>query len=486
VEPTRALRVTAIAVCAIWVPVLVLWGPAPFTLTFDDAFYYFQIGRELALGHGSTFNGLDHTNGYHPLWQGICALAFVVGLSGMAAVRALLVVQLVLYGATLWLVAGLVGRRISSRAAATVAVLLAVIAGSPAVLKVFVNGLESGAVSVAYAALLVAVVDRRDRWVAPLLVVAFLSRTDAVFVIGCYVIWSRAWRRAVPVAVVAAAYLAANWAVFGEPLQVSGVVKRQPLTVGRAAAMAVVALVALAVGFGARRLRSRRFAGTAAFVASTGWFAVACVLLAGYYRVLSAEVYLWYYAPVALYLVVVVLQLAGDFVDAVIAEGQSLRAVQAILALPFVLAVVLGLRQLLDPHLRSLQQGDRTAATWVRDNTEPGTVVASWDAGIVGYFSHRPVVNLDGVVNSFEWKDALDRAPGATRAFLDARNVELIVNHGELEAGEDPDIGRSVEALWGPGVPLHQVHRVEYVYAGTAGGRSGARRMATFVYSVGE
>ena len=31
------------------------------------------------------------------------------------------------------------------------------------------------------------------------------------------------------------------------------------------------------------------------------------------------------------------------------------------------------------------------------------SVVGSWDAGVVGYFSHFPVVNLDGVVNSYEY-----------------------------------------------------------------------------------
>ena len=30
-----------------------IWGPAPFALTFDDAYYYFQIGRHLADGNGS-------------------------------------------------------------------------------------------------------------------------------------------------------------------------------------------------------------------------------------------------------------------------------------------------------------------------------------------------------------------------------------------------------------------------------------------------
>jgi hypothetical protein len=34
----------------------------------DDFYYYLQIAQNLAAGHGSTFNGLVATNGYHPLW----------------------------------------------------------------------------------------------------------------------------------------------------------------------------------------------------------------------------------------------------------------------------------------------------------------------------------------------------------------------------------------------------------------------------------
>ena len=34
----------------------------------DDAFYYLTIARHMALGDGSTFDGIHRTNGYHPLW----------------------------------------------------------------------------------------------------------------------------------------------------------------------------------------------------------------------------------------------------------------------------------------------------------------------------------------------------------------------------------------------------------------------------------
>ncbi len=35
----------------------------------DDAFYYLQIARHLATGQGTTFDGLNPTNGYHPGWM---------------------------------------------------------------------------------------------------------------------------------------------------------------------------------------------------------------------------------------------------------------------------------------------------------------------------------------------------------------------------------------------------------------------------------
>ena len=34
----------------------------------DDFFYYLKIAINFAAGHGSTFNGIVPTNGYHPLW----------------------------------------------------------------------------------------------------------------------------------------------------------------------------------------------------------------------------------------------------------------------------------------------------------------------------------------------------------------------------------------------------------------------------------
>ncbi len=50
-------------------------GAAAFTMVQDDAFYYIKIAQFLASGHGSTFNGLVFTNGYHPLWMACLVIA---------------------------------------------------------------------------------------------------------------------------------------------------------------------------------------------------------------------------------------------------------------------------------------------------------------------------------------------------------------------------------------------------------------------------
>jgi hypothetical protein len=57
-----------------------LFGKSPWmTYEEDDFFYYLKIADNLAHGFGSTFNGIVHTNGYHPLW--LALLTLVVRIS---------------------------------------------------------------------------------------------------------------------------------------------------------------------------------------------------------------------------------------------------------------------------------------------------------------------------------------------------------------------------------------------------------------------
>lgn len=42
----------------------------------DDAYYYFKVAQNITEGLGSTFDGINMTNGYHPLWMLVCIPIF--------------------------------------------------------------------------------------------------------------------------------------------------------------------------------------------------------------------------------------------------------------------------------------------------------------------------------------------------------------------------------------------------------------------------
>ena len=57
---------------------LILLGFADGELVCDDAYYYYEIARNAALGQGFTFDSLHPTNGFHPLWAWILVPVFYV------------------------------------------------------------------------------------------------------------------------------------------------------------------------------------------------------------------------------------------------------------------------------------------------------------------------------------------------------------------------------------------------------------------------
>lgn len=45
----------------------------------DDAFYYYKVAMNITSGRGVTFDGINPTNGFHPLWMLVCIPVFLLG-----------------------------------------------------------------------------------------------------------------------------------------------------------------------------------------------------------------------------------------------------------------------------------------------------------------------------------------------------------------------------------------------------------------------
>lgn len=79
--------------------------------TRDDAYYYFKVAQNISEGNGSTFDGVNPTNGYHPLWMVICIPIFSLARFDLILpLRVLLLVMSGLSAATAILLYRLIGR----------------------------------------------------------------------------------------------------------------------------------------------------------------------------------------------------------------------------------------------------------------------------------------------------------------------------------------------------------------------------------------
>src|SRR3970040_241629 len=79
--------------------------------TRDDAYYYFKVAQNISEGHGSTFDGINPTNGYHPLWMLVCVPIFALARFDLILpLRLLVLVSGAISAATGVLLFRLVGR----------------------------------------------------------------------------------------------------------------------------------------------------------------------------------------------------------------------------------------------------------------------------------------------------------------------------------------------------------------------------------------
>ena len=76
-----------------------------------------------------------------------------------------------------------------------------------------------------------------------------------------------------------------------------------------------------------------------------------------------------------------------------------------------------------------------SASQWINENVEEDAVIGVWNAGIIGYFSERRVVNLDGFVNSVEFLRSIKNAEPLSD-ILERLSIDYLADRREY--GRDP------------------------------------------------
>ena len=454
-------------------------------VSYDDAFYYYQIAYHMAEGRFSTFDGgLTRTNGYHPLWLFLLT-PFYWLFDKTEALFVFKAIEIVLLAAGVALVA------VAARVARLPWFLLFAVLPALYAQIGMLFGLEAALVLFMLGLLLLAMcLFARDpvRWRWPLAAVAFAlpwARLECAAVavaataaLGCLE-WSGrlspcSRRRfasatgrvscgaslrllrlhaAVPLAGAMAGvlvYFAYNGIVFGGIVPVSGAVKAllsqrewereggyglaesfaafarlEPFD-GELLTALEVCVYALLVWWLARDSRSREDALLLAFVA--GVFGLAAGHLAKFAQSVllmhpGTVVLWWYFVPAYLMEALVVplrccigIYLVRRFVAPRLPRTADVLRLAAIVAAAAVLVAKVDFAapfRFVNAARDELKAKDWNVRAYmgvaVMDRLLPeGTPVGSWDGGAIGYFSRLPVMNLDGLANSYGYKEAME------------------------------------------------------------------------------
>ncbi|MFC5061523.1 hypothetical protein [Actinomycetospora atypica] len=459
-----------------------VWRPLAFSS--DDLHYYVLPALNLAQGAGSTFDGLQPTNGYQPLWFLLLAAAFrVVGVDRAGAFVVVMALLALLWGLAVWLLWRLRAFLTTTGAAAGLAVLL--LHGR------WWSGCENALVGVLLLVLVDQVLRRgvlarvptvRDAGlVGALLALLVLGRLDTAVLVGLLGAWGL-WRwRSVPLvaAVVGPAvatlgvYAAVNQLLFGTALPVSGLAKQlgpfgdnlpalgQFLLYGTLGPLPLFfGATVLVVGAWALVLLDRSplrlvIAGLlVAQVVQVSWYAVTT---SGW------ELQSWYFSCGVMALVLSVGVVVARWSAAWVAPAVGVVVVGLLLVSG---AHAVGDVLVRDPSASPVTR-DIDAGLWADRTLPPGSVLAMGDwAGTLGVTSRVPVVQLEGLMGSPAYLAAL--RDGTVPAYLSGLGV---THYARLFHPGEPFSCRVSEPWFGvsPKVPLDLCGR-PVVYRGDVQG----------------
>lgn len=424
-------------------------------LSYDDASYYLVLAAHVARGEGATFDGRHATSGYHPLWLLLLTPVALLAPTPQGLLLGSLLLQALLFAAGVALAWRTLRARVSLPAAALGTLLWAQFA---CVHRAALSGLEWGL----HALLLLgaAALWQRDFGDAPpararpyvvlgaITALLFLARVDTLPLAGLLAL-ALAARRVparrllallLPLALAVAAWAAFNRATTGRVTPISAAVKaewsralleRDPTFVERGLVAAKLRQLAWPVGRERRAFWLPLAAGTLgvalAFLAPPlraslvpwlpfvafawlQWLALAWRHHDGY------GFAPWYFSVQPWLGALLVAGLAERF-----RGRRSLLVTLAAAALLAFIAVEAA-------AWRARATGEDalvTTARAVRAVVPPGDRVGAWNAGHIGLLSGRPVTNLDGLVNSWDFFERGRRDPCA---YLRAEGIAFLAD----------------------------------------------------------
>ena len=447
----------------------------------DDAYYYFVLARNTTQLGMISFDGINPTNGFHPLWW--IMLLPIFGLPGSVEdlhVHMALILASVLDIIALWAITQVAAKLTKHVALGLVAGLIYAL--NPMVIFQTANGLETSlgmaTLSLFWLIYLQWLISPKSKKLSGLvgMLAGFmiLARTDNIFFFGLSLLcglwyWRdhRAWRNVAKASVIALAIIL-PWLLWsriavGSWLQESGIAVPMAIRVrftlkhgdklittliesvrqlaspnlwlrgdptGLPFIIGVILWVALLIGLVSRWKRSMKDLEVAALAPLIGAGVALLVFHAGirwYPRP-------WYFVPTAA---------AFSVGVAIVVKPLLIRRRLLLPAFGLLLYYAIAAAAFWQVGFYPWQQEMRQAASWIKHNLPSASTVGSFNAGIYAFYSERRIVGLDGVVNHTAFEAVKNRN---ILHYLQASDIDFLVDY-------DSAVRREYAPFMGDGYP---------------------------------
>ena len=429
----------------------------------DDTGYFYKIALNVALGKGLTFDGINQTNGFQPLWlYMLLPLAWAMREAPVDLyLRAALIYQLSLVaiaGVVFFFAMLLYSRRSVALTATTLFYIFGI--GN------FANGMETGILVLCLSALLYFSLKYRPfsdsstskhAFVFGLLLgLTVLARLDMVFllaVIYTFILWQafakteRAGRArlgkqlllsVIAFTLVTAPYFVYNKIHFGAIMPISGQLKNsfpyilQP-NFGADRFPSLVMLI-FSLIFVSSLISILLFLRSRAASTEQDGYKFTVLLIGSLYvsvhylhtaLFMKWAVFGWHFAFYFLHACVLFAYILDRFLSHI--PAFALRPVAAIVIIALFGVLVDRTYRAATTQPRNWHHHSYRASVWARNNLPPDARLALKDAGLFGLLSERSVVNLDGLVNNLEYQEYLRRSQ--LNDYFRQKGIQYLVVH---------------------------------------------------------
>jgi hypothetical protein len=393
----------------------------------DDAYYYFEIAKNVARKGIVSFDTINPTNGFQPLWLLLLTPLYSLGMDNITTLRFLIMYQGVINIFTIFFVYKVTSILINKRAAFFSGIFYAF---TPFIFQINIQGCEASLNGLFLIICIYYLITQNFKKINYKKVISlgllfstlFIIRIDnIIFIISIlsWLIFTREFELKITnlkyivlfliiFAIFPVIYLSWNYLNFGHLMPISGYIFGSTIEAVLLYLVIVVIVIFLLSYYIKKKSHFWKDLGTKRILIAV---ILAPILHIFYYIFVGGRIGPWYLALELLTLTIVVSFIFDkiykkldktNLIKTSFRENLSIICLFSLLVLSYFISV----SQVVNAfHLNYFHHSYSyfKACQWANENTPEDAIFASGNAGFFGYFIDRPVIETWGLVNSYEF-----------------------------------------------------------------------------------